>query len=163
MKSIKTLLLTSLLSLTLLQGCGFHLRGMVLLPDEMSATWVAGHGVSSELVQGVKDAIRSTNGGTAAAEHSATAVLDLSSEEFSRRVATVGSDGKVSEYLLTYSVAWKLRGKGGVVLREGTLKQRENYQYSATQVLAKAQEEDYLRKVMVEKAVRDLMRALRKR
>ena len=163
MKSIKTTLLTALLTLTLLQGCGFHLRGAVLLPEEMASTWVAGHGVSNELLQATGDAIRNTNGGTAGSESTSTATLELSNENFSRRVATVGTDGKVSEYLLNYSVDWKLKSKGGAIWREGSVKQRENYQYSAAQVLGKAQEEAYLREVMVKAAVRDLMRVLRKR
>ncbi len=163
MKSIKTVLLTSLLTLTLLQGCGFHLRGAVLLPEEMAATWVVGDSVSNELLQGAQDAIRNTNGDLAGSESVATAVLVLSNETFSRRVATVGSDGKVSEYLLNYQVAWKLRSRTGATLREGVLKQRENYAYDSSQVLGKTEEERYLRQVMVEAAVRDLLRALRKR
>ena len=163
MKSIQTVLLVSILSLGLLQGCGFHLRGAVLLPDEMGATYVSGQGVSAELVQAVEDAIRNTNGDTASSEAVSTALLVLSNEAFSRRVATVGSDGKVSEYLLNYNVNWSLKSKAGVVLREGVLKQRENYQYRADQVLGKAAEETYLRSMMVQSAVRDLMRALRKR
>lgn len=163
MKSIKTILLTSLLTLTLLQGCGFHLRGVVQLPEIMNATWVSGSGVSSDLLDAAKESVRNSNGGIAASASVATAVLELSGEQFSRRVATVGSDGKVSEYQLSYQLGWKLRQTGGEVLREGTLKQRENYQYSANEVLGKSQEEDYLRGVMVRSAVRDLMRALRQR
>jgi LPS-assembly lipoprotein len=163
MKSIKTVLLTSLLTLTLLQGCGFHLRGAVLLPDEMAATWVAGEGVSGELLQSVRDAIRNTNGDTAASEAAATAVLLLSDETYSRRVAAVGGDGKVSEYQLHYSVRWRVRTKSGETLGEGELKQREQYQYSSGQVLGKSEEESYLRGTMVKAAVRDLMRKLRRR
>ncbi len=163
MKSIKTVLLTSLLTLTLLQGCGFHLRGAVLLPEEMAATWVAGNGVSTELLQSVRDAIGNSNGGVASSESAASAVLVLSGESFSRRVATVGSDGKVNEYQLSYSLNWTLRSKSGQTLREGTVKQRENYQYSSSEVLGKSAEEQYLRGEMVKAAVRDLMRMLRKR
>lgn len=150
MKSIRTTLLTVLLTLTLLQGCGFHLRGAVLLPEEMAATWVAGDGLSTDLRQSVADAIGNTNGAVAASEAAASAVLELSGESFSRSVATVGSDGKVSEYLLKYSVHWKLRSRTGETLREGVLKQRENYQYSYSEVLGKSEEESYLRGVMVQ-------------
>ena len=163
MKSIKTTLLTALLTLTLLQGCGFHLRGAVQLPEVMGATWVSGSGVSTDLLDAVKASVRNSNGGIASSASAATAVLALSGEQFSRRVATVGSDGKVSEYQLNYQLDWTLSEKGGEVLREGTLKQRENYQYSANEVLGKSQEEGYLRGVMVRAATRDLMRALRQR
>lgn len=161
MKSIKSVLLTSILTLSLLQGCGFHLRGAVLLPQEMNATRVAGQGVSSELLHAVEDAIANSSGSVVSSEGAATARLTLSNESFSRRVATVGSDGKVSEYLLNYSVAWKLSTPSGAVIGEGSVKQREHYEYNSDQVLGKAQEEHYLRGVMVKSAVRDLMRALR--
>ncbi len=163
MKSIRTTLLTAVLTLTLLQGCGFHLRGAVVLPQEMASTWVAGEGVSTELLQSVQDAIGNSNGGVADGESTASSVLVLSGESFSRRVATVGSDGKVNEYQLSYSVNWKLKGKSGATLREGVVKQSENYQYSSSEVLGKSAEESYLRGVMVKAAVRDLMRALRQR
>ena len=96
MKSIKTTLLTALLTLTLLQGCGFHLRGAVQLPEVMGTTWVSGSGVSTDLLDAVKASVRNSNGGIASSASAATAVLALSGEQFSRRVATVCSDGKVS-------------------------------------------------------------------
>jgi LPS-assembly lipoprotein len=164
MKSIRTVLLPPLLlALTLLQGCGFHLRGEVSLLNEMSSTWIAGQGVSSGLTHSVGNAIRNSNGDTARSEKEASAILLLSNESFSRQVATVGSDGKVSEYQLSYQLDWELSNKQGTVLREGTLKQRENYQYSANQLLGKSQEEKHLRQRMVREVTRDLMRSLRQK
>ncbi len=164
MKIVKIVLPSLLLSLLLLQGCGFHLRGAVILPDEMAATWVDGSGVSTELVRAVQDGVRRTNGGVVSRESAATSVLKLSGEEFSRRVATVdGSTGKVSEYQLSYRVTWQLRSIAGALVKQGELKQSENYKYSGTEVLGKEQEEEHLRKVMIREAVRDLLRALRSR
>ncbi|MBT5688097.1 MAG: hypothetical protein HOI61_06230, partial [Gammaproteobacteria bacterium] len=107
--------------------------------------------------------IRNSNGDTARSEKEASAILLLSNESFSRQVATVGSDGKVSEYQLSYQLDWELSNKQGTVLREGTLKQRENYQYSANQLLGKSQEEKHLRQRMVREVTRDLMRSLRQK
>ena len=162
-KPTQPFLIVAILTLLLLQGCGFQLRGAVVLPQEMAATWVAGHGVSGELTEAVSESIRRSNGGVATAERDATAVLELSNESFSRHVATVDSDGKVSEYLLNYQVHWKLRDKSRQLIHEGVVKQRENYLYNTKQVLGKAQEEQYLRRVMVRKATADLMRALLQR
>lgn len=164
MRPIKRILLPTLLTLLVLQGCGFHLRGAVILPDEMEATWVDGSGVSVELVRSVREGVRRTNGGVVSGESDATAILELSNETFSRRVATVDSStGKVSEYALDYQVDWKLRSVDGALLDQGHLKQKESYKYSGTEVLGKEQEEKYLREVMIREAVRDLLRALRRR
>ncbi len=164
MKAIKTLFISSLLTLLLLQGCGFHLRGVVILPDEMEATRIDGVGVSTELIRAVEDGVRRTNGAIVQHESSATSTLELSSETFSRRVTTVDSStGKVSEYALSYRVAWKLRSVDGAVLDQGEIKQSESYKYSGTEVLGKEQEEKHLREVMIRETVRDLLRALRRR
>ena len=88
-KPTQPFLIVAILTLLLLQGCGFQLRGAVVLPQEMAATWVAGHGVSGELTEAVSESIRRSNGGVATAERDATAVLELSNESFSRHVATV--------------------------------------------------------------------------
>lgn len=160
---IRPLFITAMLTLLLLQGCGFHLRGVVELPQEMSATWISGGEVSAGLREAVAESIRNSQGEIASTAAASTAVLTLSGEDFSRRVATVDSSGKVSEYQLSYQVGWKLRANSGKILGEGVLKQRENYQYSTTQVLGKGQEEQHLRSVMVREAVGDLMRALRQR
>lgn len=162
MKRFNTLLITSLFTLMLLQGCGFHLRGAVQLPSEMAQTWVAGS-VSSELQEAVSDAIAGSNVALASTASAATATLTLSNEQFDRRVATVGSSGKVNEYELNYRVHWTLTNKSGAVLREGTVQQRENYRYDSAQVLGKSEEERYLRGVMVKAATRDLVRMLRSR
>jgi len=164
MKSIKIALIPILLIVFLLQGCGFHLRGAVILPNEMESTWVDGSAVSIELARSVREGVRRTNVGVVSNESDATAILELSNETFSRRVATVDSStGKVSEYALNYQVDWKLRSVDGAVIDQGHLKQNEDYKYSGTEVLGKEQEEKYLREVMIREAVRDLLRALRHR
>ncbi len=163
MKPIQALLLPVFLSLILLQGCGFHLRGAVTLPDEMMATWIkADDDISDHLIQETKDAIRNSNGDIAKTEAASTATLELVSEDFTRRVATVGNDGKVSEYELNYKLEWRLV-VNSTVQEQGTLSERQNYKYSSTEVLGKSQEEKYLRELMEKDVVRDLMRSLRRR
>jgi LPS-assembly lipoprotein len=163
-KSVRNTLFYTFLTLLLLQGCGFHLRGVVVLPPEMGSTWVNENGISIELVRAVKDGIRRSSGGIVSSEHAASSVLEFSGEDFSRWVATVdNSTGKVSEYALSYKVNWKLRASGGEVIDQGSIKQNDSYKYSGNEVLGKEQEERHLRDKMIKGAVLDLLRGLRRR
>jgi len=130
----------------LLTGCGFHLRGSVELDTSLQALAVRETGgttvISAELrrillAQGVD--IRD----------SAPMVLQLHSESSGRRVLSVDSQGRATEYDLRYGVTFSLLDVDGVaIIDTETITAHRDMQFDPNAVLGSNTEETRLREDM---------------
>ncbi len=100
-----------LLALSTLSACGFQLRGAVELPEDFSPVFVQANR-AYELARDVKAQLRSSNVEMVDNPASANVSLILVKEKKSRRVISVNSDGRASEYLLLYTVDVTFTGPG---------------------------------------------------
>jgi LPS-assembly lipoprotein len=145
-------------TLLLLTGCGFHLRGSVELPPELSEISVKGRttDIAPELSSGLK------NAGVQVSD-SAPMVLQLKAEKYGKRVLSVDSTGRAQEYGLSYTVRFSLKdeGKGGAVwISETSITQTRDLRFDATAVLGTANEETLLKTEMRRDAVSQILRQL---
>ena len=148
----------------LLTGCGFHLRGdglststLSTLPPVYLQSGNPQGGVMVELQrQGQQRGARFTTDST-----EAEIALNIGSENFERRVLTVGSTGKVSEFALHYSVNFSVLDKQGKELIADSLNLVRDYRFDETQVLGKEAEEAQLRRDMLRDAAQQILRRLR--
>lgn len=148
----------------LLAGCGFHLRGSGTDGPELSSLPMiylqSGNpqgGVLQELQrQGQMRGARFTTDST-----QAEMALNITSENFDRRVLSVGSTGKVREYELYYTASFNVLDKAGTQLMAGDLKIVRDYRFNERQVLGKEAEEKQLRQDMLRDAAQQIMRRLR--
>lgn len=107
---LKTFLQSFLcLVLISLAACGFHLRGAVELSADLSPLYLQTNN-AYELARDVKGLLRSNNIELAQTPGKAKATLTLLKEQRNRRIITVNSDGRASEYLLTYIVDVRFSG-----------------------------------------------------
>lgn len=147
-----------------LSACGFQLRGAmdIELPPVMERTQVRGTGRYSELGNAVEVGLEQVGVGLAASPELATAFLDLD-ERFGRRVASIGSDGRVNEYELHYRLRFALRdAEEQTVVPEQDIDLYRSYAFDPGQVLAKSNEEALLRDEMMRAAVAQMLRRLEK-
>ncbi len=91
-----------------LVGCGFQLRGPVALSSDLSPVYIQKNN-AYELAREVKALLRSSEIQIVEQENLASVVINLQ-EKKTRRVISVNSDGRASEYLLIYSVAVRFLG-----------------------------------------------------
>jgi LPS-assembly lipoprotein len=135
--------------LSLLSGCGFQLRGNVELPPVLQATYLK----SNNPFEGVAPALRIElqSAGAQITENidEATAVVSIINERSERRVLSVGSSGKASEYELfeeaTFSV---LDTAGNIILEQQTVGMTRDLVFDETELLGKVSEAEKLRKQM---------------
>lgn len=147
----------------LLTGCGFHLRGgmdMSALSELPPVYLQSGNpqgGVMVELQRlGQQRGARFTTDSSEAGM-----ALNINAENFERRVLTVGSSGKVSEFALDYTVSFSVLDQAGKELMANSLHLVRDYKFDETQVLGKEAEENQLRQDMLRDAAQQIIRRLR--
>lgn len=151
-----------------LAACGFHLRGAITLPSQMERTQLLGVDARSALAEEITVALE--NAGARVVAGDATAQLHISGEREARRLLSVGSTGRASEYELTYQFSFELRvpavddtGKGTseVLLAQQTVSLNRDYAFDPDNVLGKGEEEALLLREMRAFAVRQMLLRLR--
>lgn len=154
-------LLLATFILSLATGCGFRLRGAVVLPEAMQETHLTGVSRHSPLGREINQALASA-GGRLVEQAAATAVLTILNEGYNRRVLSVGSDRRAREYSLNYSLRFALYAPdGSVLVSPRTVNASREYQFDRANVLSSGGEEDVLKKEMREYGVRQMFRQLR--
>ena len=142
----------------LLTSCGFHLRGSVQMPPELSEMAVRDVALSSEIGPNLRRALK--NAGVRV-DDSAVMVLTLRTEKYGKRVLSVDTLGRAQEYGLSYTVKFSLKDeKGAVWIPEGSVTQTRDLQFDAAAVLGTANEETLLKTEMRRDAILQIMRQL---
>ena len=135
-----------ILALLFLTGCGFHLRGSVELPPDLSEINVVDAGGASLIAPDLRDALR--NRGVRVIEQ-ANMALSVRNESYSKRVLSVDSSGRATEYGLSYKVRFRLQAADGSVwLADEFITIQRDLRFDASAVLATSSEEALLQEEM---------------
>lgn len=142
-------------------GCGFQLRGSANIPVSLQTMYVQGVNMKQGLGLELKRVL-TRNGVTVLSDYQQdSAVLTILDNKFERRVLSVGSDAKVSEYELHGIVTFKvIDNKGKVLADPQTVEAQHDYQFDQNQVLAKDEEERLLREQLNQQLVQSVLRRL---
>lgn len=141
----------------LVTGCGFHLRGKLPLPEQLKVIAVTGEdrAFKEEMVEALEASEAQVVDPAAA-----RSVLELYDVTYERKVRTIDTRGKVTGYILSYRISYRVTDETGAVLRETTLALQRDYNFDPEQVLQAEAEEEELRENMVEELVQRIMRQL---
>ena len=102
--------------LLLLAGCGFHLRDALLLPADLGPLRVVAADPESQLVLGLRDALRRA-GATVADDAAAdAAMLQVVSERWGETPISIDQFGRSQEFTLRYAVIFRLQRADGTDL-----------------------------------------------
>ena len=153
-------------------SCGFHLRGAVTLPPQMERTQLVGIDARSALAEEIVTVLEGAGAQVVAAD--ATAVLQIGDERETRRLLSVGSSGRASEYEVAYQFSFELRvpvtardaaGKESIVHQVRVARQTVNlsrdYTFDPNNVLSMGDVEAVLVREMRSYAVRQMLLRLR--
>tara|TARA_B100001063_G_scaffold240888_1_gene266807 strand:- start:640 stop:1143 length:504 start_codon:yes stop_codon:yes gene_type:complete len=144
MQKLKITFLASLL--VFLSACGFHLRGQVDLPVGLRILDLNAQ-LADNLTQNILRQSLLSNGVTLSVD--APYTLKILNESGDRRVLTVTSNAKASEYELIQNLTFELLDtKGNSVSEAQTITSYRTLQYDASAEIGKAQEETNLRREM---------------
>jgi len=152
-------LVTAAATLTLLAGCGFHLRGTANLPYE---TLYVNAPKSSAFSIEFRRAVRAgTKTRIVEDAKEAQATLQLVNELRERVILSLSGGGRVREYQLRYRIAYRLVDKDSKELRPTTqITLQRDLSYNDADTLSKESEEALLYRDMQSDAVNQLLRQL---
>jgi LPS-assembly lipoprotein len=131
-----------------------------MLPQSMSNTVIVGAD-GSELYYEVENALLNAGGVVAESVDATTSVLTLHSQNISRRVLSVDSQGRDAEYELVLNLLYSLRDAAGrVIADKEKVTLNRDFSFDPDNVLAKSEEEASLRSEMLRQGVEQMMRRL---
>jgi len=143
--------------ISVLQACGFSLRGAVELSTDMSPLYLQKNSVL-ELGRDIESLLKSNKIDLIEDKNRSNAQLVLVKETKKRRVLSVDSNGRVREYLLTYIVTFSINVNAKDTLAkpvtEDTISISRSLLFDADTVLAVANESEILYKDMRRDAAR---------
>lgn len=153
-----------LLLLAASSACGFQLRGAggATLPAELSVMRVtaAGGPAYPPLLVEMRNALQ-TQAGVRLVDTPGVPTLTLLAESADSQVLAIDSTGKVSNYLLNYSLTFALADAAGKeLLGPQSVRLQREYSFDKLSVLAKEKEDEFLRREMRGDAVQQIVRRL---
>jgi LPS-assembly lipoprotein len=141
-------------------GCGFHLQGAGTLPSAMARTYVETSRAHSDFLQSLTDTLRQRGAELLDAPAEGAAVLDITADDTGQRVLSVSARNIPREYEVYYAVTFSLRRGAESLIANETLVVTRAYTYDETQVLAKAAEEQIIRRALAEDLARRVMQRI---
>jgi len=148
-------------------ACGYQLRGLQNSNVELavSSVYLTGGEQDAALLVLLKQRLQQAGVAQVAADELADVSLNLDLISRSRRVLSVNSAAKVSEYELHYSVSYQIIVlEGGLkgVPRQRSASARRDITFDENQVLAKAEEEERLYQDMRSDVTNTILRVLQR-
>jgi LPS-assembly lipoprotein len=144
----------------LVAGCGFHLQGAGALPGVMARTYISTDRPHTDFVDTLTDVLRQRGAELLPAPAEGAAVLDIVADETGQRVLSVSARNIPREYEVYYAVTFSLRVGAETLISNESLAVTRAYTYDETQVLAKAAEEEILRRALAEDLARRVVRRI---
>ena len=147
-------------SAVLLCACGFHLQQPSELPREMARTALEVQNPYSPFARQLLILLEQ-NGATVVEAASASAVLEIPVNRVRKEILTIGDNARVREYRIHHSVTFRLvDAQGAILVPENTLEQSRVISFDEQDILAAAQEEEFLRQNMAQTLSRLVIRHL---
>jgi LPS-assembly lipoprotein len=155
-------LLTVLLSILMLAGCSFHLRGKAGMPFDTLYLETANR--DTPFAKELRRSLEANKVKLTSTAERADVVLDIVSEAPAKQILTLDASGRVNEFQLFYRVsvrAYDLKKQEWIPAEEFVM--HRDFPYDDNNVLAMEAEQDLLyqsmRTDMVQQIVRRLSRA----
>jgi len=154
--------LPALLLAAALAGCGFQLRGSNSQYSMAFRSIYLAFPDTSPLGAEIKRNLRAGDAVKVESDASkAEALFDVVSESRGKAILSLNSLGRVREYLLTYTLVFRVRdAKGNALLGPTEITLKRNIAFDESQVLAKESEEALLYRDMQTDLVQQVMRRL---
>jgi len=126
----------------------------------MQRTFVETERPHSDFLLTLTDTLRQRGAEMLLRPEAGAAVLDIASDDTGQRVLSVSARNIPREFEVYYSVTFSLAIDGQSLIDNETLVVTRSYTYDETEVLAKASEEQVLRRALAEDLARRVVRRI---
>jgi len=145
--------------MSLLTACGFHLRGQVEIPEQLSPLYLESEDNNSDLFRELDNIFRANNISPAESRSTASAFLKITQTTKNRRVLSVDDRGRAREYQLSLRIQYSLKGKNISKLTK-TVYMKRALIFDPDSVLAISHEQEILFQDMNRDAARLILQQL---
>lgn len=150
----------ALAALLLLAGCGFHLQGAHPLPPIMAATYLDAEDRYTDFHQALTDALGASGAKLVRERADAKVTVEIQQDASGQRVLSVSARNTPTEYEVYYTIVYRVRAGERELLAPQTLTLTREYGFDETRLLAKEQEQDFLRAALARELAALVMRRL---
>jgi LPS-assembly lipoprotein len=150
----------TLLSACALSACGFRLAGSDPLPPAMARPYLSLKDPYTDFSREFEHRLKGAGAMLQTAPAGATATIDVTKDLVERRTLAVSGQNIPTEYELTYTVTFNVRGVDKELLAPQTVSLSRDFSFDETLQLAKEHEADILRQQMARDLVSIAMRRL---
>ncbi len=145
----------------LVQSCGFHLRGLVEMPPELTSIYIEGGLPNSQMREILRQKLIGSQVNVLQSREKSGAVLRILRDRTSRRIASINSAGQPNEYELKYSLSYQLEdGRGRELLPTRNISLLRTYRYDPNNILSVEEEKDRIKREMARSAVNQMLRQI---
>ena len=152
--------LLTLLSLCALSACGFRLAGSDPLPAVMARPHLSLKDPYTDFSREFEHRLQGAGAALQSEAAGATATIDVTKDLVERRTLAVSAQNIPTEYEITYTVTFNVRGADKELLAPQTISLSRDFSFDETLQLAKENEADILRQQMARDLVSIAMRRL---
>lgn len=150
-----------LLTITLLAGCGFHLREAAQLPAALQDLRIEVADPFSPIGQELGRPLLRAGAHLHEDAAAKVAVLRIHADSITTTPLSVSGSARVQEYQVTHRVEFEVLAADGMVLvARNAIERRRDYRFDATQALGAAAEDELARKELRRDTVAALLRRI---
>lgn len=145
----------------LLSACGFHLRGLVEMPPELTSIYIEGGLPNSQMREILRQKLIGSQVNVLQSREKSGAILRILRDKTSRRIASINSAGQPNEYELKYSLSYRLEdGQGRELLPTRNISLLRTYRYDPNNILSVEEEKQRIKREMARSAVNQMLRQI---
>lgn len=137
-KTVNLKLLVIALFVTLLYGCGFHLRGWNEgMPKFMQKVYISYNGNEFGFINALNSIVTSTGADIVTSAKEANIIIHIRSAAQSSRLVGITGGASSNDYIMSYAVSYDiLNNKNQIILKDQTNSAQQTYTTNATQQLS---------------------------
>jgi LPS-assembly lipoprotein len=152
----------ALLTVLVVSGCGFQLRGSVDLPKGVEPIYIADVGSSSQVVIELRKLLTAYGVTLTTEPKQANYQIAILEQRADKRTAAIGEGARITEYQLIETVSYQLLNeKKQTVLGPNTITERKIMPNDPNKVVSSSKEEAILRRDMLRNLAAKIARQLR--
>lgn len=149
---------------SLLSGCGFHLRAEAQLPSGMQRVIIQGAEPVNPLGRDLRKALMRSGAQIVDTVADGVAVMRVGANGITTDVLSVGGNARANEYTMRYRVEFDVVDAAGAnLLPKQTIELTRDFTFDATQALGVAAEQDLLTQELQRDMVQAILRRLEAR
>ncbi|HEX3845994.1 MAG TPA: LPS assembly lipoprotein LptE [Steroidobacteraceae bacterium] len=141
-------------------ACGFRLVGSSPLPAVLARPYLSLKDPYTDFSREFEHQLKSAGASLQTVRPGATATIDVTKDLVEQRTLAVSAQNTPTEYELTYTVTFSVRGPDKEILAPQTINLARDYSFEPNVLLAKQHEADILRQQMARDLVSIAMHRL---